>query len=482
MTEADLIIIGAGPGGYEVAAGQAAAGKRVVVIERDEPGGTCLNRGCIPTKCLCAAAGTLRTVRGAAAFGIDISGVNADYAQAVERMRGIVSGLRDGVSQMLAGCTYVKGEARITADGHVQVGDELYTAPKVLIATGSRPARLPFDDGTAAITSDELLQRTTLPASIAIIGGGVIGLEFADILNAYGVEVTVVEYCKEVLPPFDAEIAKRLRSLMSRRGVKFVLGAAVTEIGAIAGTQGNDVEPHGNDVGTRGNDVGTRGNDVGTRVSALSSVAPTETAAPAKFVTYTGKKGPETLHVHEVLTAVGRRPVVPAGLADAGIGVDKRGFIVTDEHMQTTRPGFYAVGDCNGRLMLAHAATAQARVALGQDVCLSAILSAVFTEPECAMVGLTSEQCATQGIPVRTAKAMFAGSGKAQAMGQTQGLVKTIYHAETDAVLGCHICGPHAADLIQEMVIPVANAMTASDLRRYVHGHPTLSEVLAATF
>ena len=434
MNEYDLIVVGAGPGGYSIAADRAAAGQKVLVIEKDRAGGTCLNRGGIPTKCLCASADVIRAVANAAAFGVEVGGFSADYAKAHERMTSIVDGLRDGVGQMLSRCTVVPGEARITADGDVAVAGELYRAPKVLIATGSKPARLPFDDGVS-ITSDDLLAMTALPSSIVIIGGGVIGMEFAGILRAFGVEVTVIEYCKEILPPFDAEIAKRLRTVMGRTGIKFIVGAQVTAI--------------------------ERGDGC--------------------VVRYTDRKGDHVIEAAEVLSAVGRRPVVPEGLAEAGIEVDRRGFIVTDDRMCTTRPGFYAVGDCNGRLMLAHAAEAQARVAMGEEVCLDAVPSAVFTDPECAMVGPTSEQCTARGIEVRVAKAMFAGNGKAQAMGQTQGLVKTIFDAATDRVLGCHIVGPHAADLIQEMVIPVADGMTAATLRRYVHGHPTLSEVLAAT-
>ena len=432
---ADLIIIGAGPGGYEIAAEQADAGKTVVLIEKDLPGGTCLNRGCIPTKCLCASADALRTVRQAANFGIAVGDVTADYAAAHSRMTDIVTSIRQNVADFTGRCQKVEAEASFTADGGVAAGENVYYAEKTIIATGSQPARLPFDNGVC-ITSDDLLTLSTLPASMAIIGGGVIGMEFASILNTYGVEVTVIEYCREILPPFDADVAKRLRSTLSRRGIKFILGAAVTAV---------------------------------------------EGGPDGKTVHYTGKKGPAEITVAEVLTAVGRRPVVPAGLAEAGIEVDRRGFIVTDENMMTTRPGVYAVGDCNGRLMLAHAATAQARRAIGQDVDLTAIPSAVFTHPECAMCGLTEEGARQAGMEVRTARAMFAGNGKAMAMGEAEGFVKTVFNASTGAIVGCHIIGPHAADLIQETVIPIAQAMTPADLRRYVHGHPTLSETLAAT-
>lgn len=437
MVTADLIIIGAGPGGYELAAEQAHKGKNVVLIERDLPGGTCLNRGCIPTKCLCASASAVLTIANATGFGIDVAAFTPDYGKAAERMRGIVDGLRDGVKAATAACNCVQGEASFNADGNVVVGDEVYTAPQIIIATGSKPAVLPVPGADLTLSSDQFLALEKLPASVAVIGGGVIGLEFASIMAAFGVEVTVIEYCKEILPPFDKEVAKRLRSMLTRRGVKFIVGAAVTAV-----AEGEN----------------------GSRV-----------------VTYNGKKGEETVQAEAVLMAVGRRPVLPAGLDLCGIEVSQRGFIVTDDKMQTTRPGVYAVGDCNGRLMLAHAAAAQARVAVGDDVDLNVIPSAVFTVPEAAMAGLTSEQCEAQGIEYKSAKALFAGNGKARAMGEADGLVKVLYCPTSRKIIGCHIVGPHAADLVAETVTAMTQGMTVDQVATHVvHGHPTLSEVVMA--
>lgn len=436
-TQADLIIIGGGPGGYEIAAAEAARGQKVVLIEKDRLGGTCLNRGCIPTKCLCASADAAMTVASAAAFGVNVDGVSLDYGRAVERMRGIVDALRDDVTALTSGCEVVHAEATVNADGTVSADGRVYAADKVIIATGSKAARLPVPGAELAMTSDEILTMETLPVSLCVIGGGVIGLEFASIMSAFGVEVTVIEYCKEILPPFDREVAKRLRTLLSRRGIKFVTGAAVTAIA--------------------------------------------KNGDGAFTVTYQGKKGDTDMTAAAVLMAVGRRPVVPAGLADAGIETDRRGFIVTDDNMATTRKGFYAVGDCNGRLMLAHAAAAQARLATGHAVDLRYIPSAVFTAPEAAMVGLTAEQCDETGIAYASAKAMFAGNGKARAMGQGDGIVKILYDPETHVLLGCHIVGPHAADLITEAVTAMHTGLTAEAIAHtLVHGHPTLSEVVAA--
>jgi dihydrolipoamide dehydrogenase len=437
MVSADLIIIGAGPGGYELAAEQAHKGKNVVLIERDLPGGTCLNRGCIPTKCLCASASTALTVANASEFGINVAAFTPDYGKAVERMRGIVDGLRDGVRAATAACNCVQGEASFNADGNVVVGNEVYTAPQIVIATGSKPAVLPVPGADLTMSSDEFLALDKLPASVAVIGGGVIGLEFASIMAAFGVDVTVIEYCKEILPPFDKEVAKRLRTMLTRRGVKFIVGAAVTAIAAADGG--------------------------------------------GSIVTYNGKKGEETVAADAVLMAVGRRPVLPAGLDLCGIEVSQRGFIVTDDKMQTTRPGVYAIGDCNGRLMLAHAASAQGRVAVGEDVNLQVIPSAVFTVPEAAMAGLTTEQCEAQGIEFKSAKALFAGNGKARAMGEADGLVKVLYCPTSRKLIGCHIVGPHAADLVAETVTAMTMGMTVDQIAsQTVHGHPTLSEVVMA--
>lgn len=438
MQTADLIVIGAGPGGFETAAAEAAKGRDVVIIERDHVGGTCLNRGCIPTKCLCAAADTILSVKAAADFGVYVpEGVSADYGKAVERMHGIVEGLRADVATTLSKCRVVCGQAAFNAAGNVVVEGEEFSAPQILIATGSKPAVLPIPGADLALSSDDFLRRDSLPASVAVIGGGVIGLEFASIMAAFGTEVTVIEYCKEILPPFDVDIAKRLRSYLSRRGIKFVTSAAVT---AIADADGQRV------------------------------------------VTYSGKKGETSITVDAVLMSVGRRAVVPEGLSEAGIALTSRGFIAVDPvTFETSRPGVYAVGDCNGLNMLAHAATAQSRRVMGDDVDLSVIPAAVFTEPEAAMVGLTEQQAIDAGNDVGTSKAMFAGNGKARAMGHADGFVKIVYAVGDRRILGAHIIGPHAADLVTEAALAISQGLTVDDLAvRLVHAHPTLSEVLAS--
>ena len=441
MSRFDLIVIGAGPGGYEIAAEEASKGRNVAIVERDSLGGTCLNRGCIPTKCLCASADTINTVKNAGAFGVDASVSGFSYQAAASRMREVVNGLRQGVESLLSGCTLIRGEARLTVRGEVAVGDALYSADKILIATGSRPASLPVDGAEKAMSSDDVLALDTLPSSAIIIGAGVIGMEFASILNAFGVEVTVIEYCKEILPPFDREVAKRLRSMLSRRGIKIIVGAEVKSIG-------ND----------------------------------------GRSVTYAGRRGDETAEAETVIMAVGRRPVLPEGLAEAGVELTGRGFIKVDSRMRTTAPGIYAVGDCNGLCMLAHAAAAQARVALAADSeeipDLDVMPSAVFTTPELAMVGLTEEQCETRGIEYDARKSLYAANGKARAMGATDGFVKVLTDRSPERrILGVHIIGAHASDLCAEAAAIMAADPSATRAKaRIIHGHPTLSEVLAAAF
>ncbi len=430
MTTADIIIIGAGPGGYETAAEAAAAGASVLLIERGELGGTCLNRGCIPTKALCRSAEVVRTVSDAAQFGVTATEITFDYPRAIARKNDIVTQLREGVASVLSKVTVINGEASFVDPHTVKVDSDTFTAPKIIIATGSRPATLPIPGAELAVNSDFALDMTALPASIAIIGGGVIGMEFAGIFSAFGVKVTVLEYCPEILPTFDEEIAKRLRMSLKRSGVEIVTSAPVTAI-----------TPQGVECSVKGK--------------------------------------PRSYAADMVLMAVGRTPVIPPGAAEAGIALTPRGAIAVDSNMLTNIDGVYAIGDVNGRCMLAHAAAAQGKRVLGQQVDLDHIPAAVFTTPECAMVGATEKQCAESGIPFRVGKATFRANGKAMAMGETDGLVKLLV-GDDGTLLGCHICGPHAADLVQEAVTVMSAALPAAAMLRAIHGHPTLGETVAA--
>jgi dihydrolipoamide dehydrogenase len=432
VRELDAIVIGAGPGGYETAERLAAEGRRTAIIERDSLGGTCLNRGCIPTKCLCASANAMLMAKRAAEYGVEITGdIRLNYGVAYNRMQKVIAGLQDGVRAALKDVEVINGTARLAADRKVIVGDQVLTAKQIIIATGSQPARLRIEGAELAQTSDDFLKSDKLPASVAVIGGGVIGIEFASILAAFGVEVTVIEFCKEILPPFDAEIAKRLRTYLTRRGIKIITGAAVKAI------------------------------------------------KPGFEVIYEGKKGDVSVTAEQVIMAVGRRPVLPEGLAEAGVELTERGYIKVNPLMETTAPGIYAIGDVNGKCMLAHAASAQGRVAMGVDVALELVPSVVFSVPEAAMVGMTEAQCEAENVEYAVAKTMYGVNGKAHAMGETDGIVKIIYSTKTRCILGVHVVGEHAADLAAEAYQVIHNLNTVEEVRdEMIHAHPTLSELI----
>ncbi len=434
MNAYDLIVIGAGPGGYEAAAIGAGQGLKTLLVERAHLGGTCLNQGCIPTKCLCRSAEVIQAVRDAASFGIAVDdSPRADMAAIIGRKNQVVAELRERVAAVVGKAESVTGQASFTAPNVIEVAGQEYTAPKIIIATGSLPARLRVPGAELAVDSTALLDTASLPPRLAIIGGGVIGLEFASVFAAFGSEVTVVEYQKEVLPQFDADIAKRLRSALQKRGVTFHTSAEVTAL-----------ERSGGGITLR--------------------------------FTRKGKEG--TVEADIVLTAVGRTPCLPEGLDKAGIAYGPKGITV-DENFETTAKGVFAVGDCNGRCLLAHAASAQTRVVMGGVMNLEVIPSAVFTMPEAAMAGATEEELKAAGADYRASKTLFRSNGKAMSLGETDGMLKLL--AATDGrLLGCHICGPHAADLVAEAALAIASGLTARDLASTVHAHPTLSEVLSS--
>lgn len=439
MTTFDNIIIGAGPGGYDLAATLADKGESVLIAERDKLGGTCLNRGCIPTKCLVATAEAVISAKEAPALGVEVADISVDFSIAAKRMNEVVTGLRDGVKSDLSMCQIIEGEATLLPDMQIKVDDETFKATKrLVIATGSKPAVLPIEGAELAATSDDVLSIQSLPKSVIIIGGGVIGMEFASIFSALGVKTTVIEYCKEILPPFDAEVAKRLRMIMTRRGINIVTGAAVNKI---------------------------------------------EKTDSGKFnASYAGKKGQTYVEAEYIVMATGRRPVLPEGLIEAGIKLNAKGFIEVDNGMNTNVKGIYAIGDVNGLSMLAHSAIAQGRVVAENDEELfnpKTVPSIVFSHPEVAMIGLTPTAAEGAGLHYKTEKRLYASNGKAQAMGKTDGFIKfTVLPDENDRIIGISIIGAHAADLIAEATILVTDGVSLNEIdNKYIHAHPTLSEL-----
>lgn len=446
-----LLIIGAGPGGYECAVRAAKAGLDVHIADRaDHVGGTCLNEGCIPTKCLCHSAETLEAARAATALGIQADCSSFSLAQAMAHKDQVTASLQTGIHTLLStpGITFHAAEARFAPNNphKVYLGEEELQADYVFIATGSLPKFLPIPGAhtPGVLTSTELLQLTEVPARLCIIGGGVIGLEFASIFRSFGSEVTVIEYCKEILPNFDTDIAKRLRTSLKKRGITFITGAPVTAIHA------------------------------------------DETRNGELHVSYEYRNAVKDLLADKVLMAVGRSPNLDSlNLVDAGIDFTPRGITV-DAHFQTSQPGIYAVGDINGICQLAHAATFQSYHALAhilgeveQDTTpLDLIPAAVFTTPEAAMVGLTEEAARAAHSDIKVGKAYYRANGRALTMDAAgDGLVKLIA-TPTGELLGAHILGTHAAELIHELTLVIRLKGTVNDLRHTIHAHPTLSELI----
>jgi len=425
-----LLIIGAGPGGYETAVEAAKRGLEVTLITEGPLGGTCLNEGCIPTKTFCHYA---ELVEQNLKAGLDCKPA---FAAVAERKQAVIEQLRGGIDMLLKNVQVVCGKAQFKDSKTVVCNGQEYTADKIIIATGSVSASLPIPGAESCITSKEILESTEVPRSLCVIGGGVIGLEFASIFRSFGSEVTVLEYCPNILPRFDVDLAKRLKQSLSKRGINIEVQAQVT------GIDGN-------------------------------------------IVTYLKKDKEFTVQADKILMAVGRRPNVEGlNLEAAGIDYTRKGITVNDR-FETSVPGIFAVGDVTGGIMLAHAATYQGLHALnyicGQEdsIRFDLIPAAVFTMPEVATVGLTEEQCKEQELPVRCLKSFYRANGKAVSMDETDGYCKLIV-SENGAILGAHLMGAHASDLIHEIAAVMNLNGTLAQLQSVIHAHPTLSEVLQA--
>ena len=404
MKECDLIVIGAGPGGYRAAEYAAKQGLQVVIVEEGEVGGTCLNVGCIPTKTYVH---------------------SATFAEARERMTTVIPQLRAGVEGILShpNITLLRGRASFVSPSECSVCGDIISAKNIVIATGSETKWLPIKglDDPRVVDSTGLLQLETLPKKLCIIGAGVIGMEFASVFNRFGSEVTVIEYLKECLPALDSDIAKRLRKQLEKKGVTFKMKTAVENVA--------------------------------------------------------------DLDADVILMATGRKPRVQADFANAGVEYDERKGIAVDENFKTTVNGIYAIGDVNGRQMLAHAAEMQAihvvNHILGKSdaIRFDIMPAAIFTEPEAACVGPTEDQLKELGVAYECRKSFWRANGKALAMDETEGMLK-LFSAADGRLLGCHAFGAHAADIVQEVSVLMCRDTTIGQLRDMVHIHPTLGEIL----
>ena len=445
--KADLLIIGAGPGGYETALSAARQGKSVVLFNGGELGGTCLNEGCIPTKCLCRNAEIVSLFKEGEKFGIDDFTFAVDYNKIISRKKEVVAALRSGVQTLLsqANVTVVNEKAKFKDSKTLIAGDQEYEGDRIIIATGSRSRSLPIPghDLPCVLDSTAILNLEYIPAQLTIIGGGVIGMEFASIFSQLGSKVTVIEYMKQILPSFDSDISKRLKQLLSKKGVNIITGASAKEI----------------------------------RQNEFYEIE----------VLYEVKGKEEKVVSSDLLMAVGRAPVVDGlNLEAAGIEYSAKGIPV-DDFMQTNVHGIYAIGDVNNRLMLAHVASAQGERALNvingepDKLRFDLIPSAVFTNPECGMVGKTEDECKAEKIEILTGTSFYRANGKALAMGETDGICKLIFQKDDGKLIGAHILGMEAADLVQQCADLMNRNSTLAEMKEIIFGHPTISEVISAS-
>jgi dihydrolipoyl dehydrogenase len=465
----DVAIVGGGPGGYPAAIRGAQFGLRVAVIEKERLGGVCLNWGCIPTKAMLRSAEVLETLQHSADFGVLADNVRLDYPAVLKRKDTIVKGLTDGVGQLLKanGVTVINGHARFTGRTSLEVvgigesplgnGGPLYNAPSdasgqptaqvearhIILATGSMPAQLPIPgvDLPGVINSDGAFLLREVPRQIVIIGGGAVGTEWATMFAAFGSEVTLVELLPNLLPLEDEDMGRTLARSFQKRGLKVLTNSTVSKI---ASAKGKRLQ-----------------------------------------VTITDKDGKneQSVEADNVLIGVSRRPnTIDLNLEKAGVETDRRGYITVDDQLHTSTQNVFAIGDVVGKVQLAHVATHQGLVAAGviaghdDRMDYKAVPAATFTHPEVASVGLSEARAREAGHDVVIGKFPFVALGRAQTFGSTEGLVKVVADKKYGEILGVHIVGPSASDLIPEGVLALNLEATLEDIANTIHAHPTLGE------
>lgn len=444
----DLVVVGGGPGGYVCAIRAAQLGFKVACVDKNELfGGTCLRVGCIPSKALLESSELFHQAkRGFKQHGVMVSEVSCDLPAMLRRKGRVVNTLGRGVGGLLKNnqVEAIQGTARLTGGGKVAVGAESghreLEAEHIVIATGSAPASLPgvaidedrIGSSTAALSYEEI------PEHLIVIGAGAIGLELGSVWSRLGSKVTVLEYLERILPGMDAEIAKASQKILAKQGLKFQLGTKVESVTL----DGDKVK-----------------------------------------VSVAGQKEP--FEADRVLVAVGRRPYTDdLGLEEAGVETDRRGFIKVDGHFATNVKGVYAIGDVIGGAMLAHKAEEEG-VALAErlktgvgHIDYGTVPAVVYTHPEVASVGKTTEELEAEGVPFKVGKFPFSANGRARAVNAMEGLVKILAHAKTDRILGVHILGAHAGDLLSETVVAMNFGASSEDLARICHAHPTMTEAI----
>ncbi len=444
MRECEVAVIGSGPGGYVAAIRAAQRGANVLVLEREELGGVCLNWGCIPTKTMIHTADMYRKMQHAADLGLKVKDIGLDLNALVARKNDIVKKNKAGIRNLFKtnGIEVIAGEAQITAPGTIHVGDETVKARAIIVATGSSPAQIPGMeiDGKRVLSSTEALDLDKLPKRALVIGAGAIGAEFASMWNGFGVEVTLVEMLPRVLPLDDAELTQGLEKIFKKRKI----------------------------------DVRTE-----TKVNKL------DVSKKGVHVEFEGKKT-DPIDVDLVLVGIGRKfhSDVVTKTASLGVKVGQRGEILVDERMETNVKGIYAIGDVTAKTMLAHGGSAEGLVAAenatGGDAKMNyhVVPACTFTTPEVARVGLTEEQAKATGVEIKVGRFPFMAIGRAHAIGETDGMVKIVGDAKTDEVLGVHIMGHEAGELIASAAVAMKMEATVAEIAHTIHTHPTLAEAV----
>lgn len=445
----NLAVIGGGPGGYVAAIRAAQLGAKVTLIEKESLGGTCLNVGCIPTKVLLHSSELLTEMKEGDKLGIEVDGtISVNWKHLQKRKKNVIKKLVSGVSGLLAfnKVKVIKGTAKFESKDTVVVtkqggSTEKVNFDNVIIASGSVPFIPPIEGSklSGVIDSTGVLSLEDNPKSIAIIGGGVIGVEFASIFNSLGCKVTIIEMLPYILPPIDREISEMVKGGLAKDGIDINTNCKVTKI--------------------------------------------SESADGLK-VSFTSEKGEESVEAEKVLVAIGRRSYTD-GLGVENIGVEtERGKILVNDKMETNVKGIYAIGDCTGKIMLAHVASDQGVVAaeniMGHNTTMDykTVPSCVYTKPELASVGLTEEQAKEKGIDYKVGKFQLAANGKSLIMNETSGVIKVITDKKYDEVLGVHILGPRATDLITEAALALRLEATVDEIITTVHAHPTVGEAM----
>lgn len=442
--DVDVIVIGSGPGGYHAALRAAQLGAKTAIVERGDVGGVCLNVGCIPTKALLHVAEELRGAKHAEEFGVTFGSPAVDLERLATWKGSVVSKMTRGVSTLLStnGVESIRGTARFTGPHALTVDDRTITFQHAIVATGSSPIVIPgFEpDGGRIVDSTGALSLDEVPKRFMAIGGSAIGLEFADIHHAFGSETTVVEFMPEIVPSADVDVAKVLRKSFEKRGVRIM--TSTKAVSQVTHDGGIDVTLEREDGST------------------------------------------EVVQVDKLLVAVGRRPnSSDLGLAEIGVDVDARGFVTVKDTMQTSVPHVYAIGDVAGAPLLAHKAMKEGLVAAehatGHPAAYDTIVPAViYTSPELASVGMTEAEARAAGFEVVTGTFPLSASGRATALGVHEGLVKWVSEKGSDAILGFHMVGPNAGELVAEATLAIEMGATLEDVALTQHPHPTLAETL----